>query len=56
LFKGAGPPLDAKQKIDAASACLLNGNVRIEAISAHNEALTQFKNGNEAIYKTNLCI
>jgi len=49
--QGAGPPLDAKQEIDAASACLLHGNVRIEAISAHNEGLTQFRNGDEAIYK-----
>ena len=49
--QGAGPALDAKKEIDAASACLLHGNVRIEAIEAHNEALTQFRNGDEAIFK-----
>jgi len=49
--QAAGPPLDATQEIDAASACLLHGNVRIEAISESNEALTQFRNGDDAIFK-----
>lgn len=49
--QGAGAALNAKNKIDAAWACLLHGNVRVEAISTNNEALTQFRNGDEAIYK-----
>ncbi|MBC7654899.1 MAG: family 43 glycosylhydrolase [Oligoflexus sp.] len=49
--QGAGDPLDAKQKIDAERACLLYGNVRIEAIANDNEALTQIKKGDYAGYK-----
>ncbi len=49
--QGAGKALDAKQKIDAERACLLYGNVRIEAVSVDNEALTQIKTGDNAGYK-----
>lgn len=49
--QGAGAPLDATQKIDAERACLLYGNVRIEAVASDNEALTQIKNGDSAAYK-----
>lgn len=49
--QGAGPPLDAKKELDAARACLLQGNVRIELSSADNEVLRGFKNGDKAIFK-----
>ncbi|WP_299665963.1 family 43 glycosylhydrolase [uncultured Polaribacter sp.] len=49
--QGAGPPLKATTKIDAAVACLLHGNVRIKKESDINEILSEFKNKDAAIYK-----
>lgn len=49
--QGAGPPLEATSKIDAERACLLYGNVRIEALSANNEALRQVYPDDAACYK-----
>tara|TARA_R110002096_G_scaffold108787_3_gene238038 strand:+ start:24205 stop:25530 length:1326 start_codon:yes stop_codon:yes gene_type:complete len=49
--QGAGLPLNAKKEMDAASACLLHGNVRIEKASGTNEMLSKFKNKDNAIYK-----
>jgi helix-turn-helix protein len=49
--QGAGLPLPAKSQIDAASACLLQGNVRIEKESESNEILSKFKNKDVAIFK-----
>jgi hypothetical protein len=49
--QGAGRPLLATSKIDAERACLLYGNVRIEAIASDNEALTQVSPGDAACYK-----
>ncbi len=49
--QGAGPPLMATSRIDAERACLLYGNVRIEAISSDNEALREVREGDAACYK-----
>lgn len=49
--QGAAGPLPADMQIDAASACLLFGNVRIEANSSENEILTQIRNTDKAGYK-----
>ncbi|WP_142785510.1 family 43 glycosylhydrolase [Changchengzhania lutea] len=49
--QGAGLPIKAKNKVDAASACLLQGNVLIEKASEANEILSKFKNKDAAIYK-----
>lgn len=49
--QGAGPPLAATSKIDAERACLLYGNVRIEAIASDNEALTQIIDEDAAGFK-----
>lgn len=49
--QGAGAPLKANTIIDAERACLLYGNVRIKAISANNEALTDIRNDDVAAYK-----
>jgi len=49
--QGAGPPLDATSKIYAERACLLYGNVRIEAIASDNEALVQVYPDDAACFK-----
>lgn len=49
--QGAGLPLNAKNKIDAAAACLLHGNVRIEKESATNEILSKFEDKDDAIFE-----
>ncbi len=49
--QGAGGPLKANSVIDAERACLLYGNVRVEAISTNNEALCKIKNDDAAAYK-----
>ena len=49
--QGAGEPLMANIEIDAARACLLYGNVRINAFTKYNEVLTGIKNGDVAAYK-----
>ncbi|MBN2090854.1 family 43 glycosylhydrolase [candidate division KSB1 bacterium] len=49
--QGAGGPLNALETIDAERACLLFGNVRIEAISADNEALMKIHPKDRVVYK-----
>lgn len=49
--QGAGKPLKAIKKIDAASACLLHGNVRISSENSNNELLSSFSNGDAAAFK-----
>jgi hypothetical protein len=49
--QGTGPPLLAIDTMDAAKACLLHGNVRIEAISERNDALVSIQDGDAAIFK-----
>ena len=49
--QGAAGPLDASSNLDAAMACLLHGNVRIQAESTGNEILTGIVNGDVAIFK-----
>jgi beta-xylosidase len=49
--QGAAGPLDARKQMDAERACLLHGNVRIEAVAADNEALTGIREGDKAAYK-----
>jgi hypothetical protein len=49
--QGASGPLDPFQQMDAERACLLHGNVRIQACSAGNEELDGIRNGDKAAYK-----
>ncbi|MCF8226493.1 MAG: family 43 glycosylhydrolase [Bacteroidales bacterium] len=49
--QGAGRPLDAYSEIDAARACWMFGNVRIEAIGEHNEALVKAKHNDRSVIK-----
>ena len=49
--QGAGGPLSAFAEIDAARACTLLGNVRIELIEPGNEALTKIQHENRAVFK-----
>jgi len=49
--QGAGSPLEANSTIDAERACLLNGNVRIQAFSESEEELGKIQNGDYAGYK-----
>lgn len=49
--QGAGPPLKATSRIDAERACLLFGNVRIQAFRKDNEELAGVQNDNKASYK-----
>jgi arabinoxylan arabinofuranohydrolase len=49
--QGAGGPLNPYEKLDAERACLLHGNVRVEAFSNKEEQLTKIKNGDKAAYK-----
>jgi arabinoxylan arabinofuranohydrolase len=49
--QGAGPPLQASAKIPAERACLLYGNVRIQAFANDNEELGGIRNGDFAAYK-----
>jgi len=49
--QGAGPPLNPLQKIEAERACLLHGNLRIEAISENEEALMKIHNQDKACFK-----
>jgi len=49
--QGAGPPLRAKARIPAERACLLHGNVRIEAFTETNEQLAEIRDGDKAAYK-----
>jgi arabinoxylan arabinofuranohydrolase len=49
--QGAGPPLNPLKELDAARACVLHGNVRIEASGPSNEVLTKIENGDRALYR-----
>jgi len=49
--QGAGPPLDAFEKIEIERACLLKGNVRIELSEPGNEIISCIQNGDNAAYK-----
>lgn len=49
--QGAGPPLPAKQLIDAERACLLFGNTRIVMESPSNEILAGIRNDDKAAFK-----
>ena len=49
--QGAGPPLSAASQIPAERACLLQGNVRVEAVGDRNEALTGIRDEDRAAYK-----
>ena len=49
--QGAAGPLSATEKIDAERACLLNGNLRIDAFAGDNEELTGITDGDRAAYK-----
>jgi hypothetical protein len=49
--QGAGPPLKATDPIDAERACLLYGNVRIQAFEAANEELGGIQDDDRAGYK-----
>jgi arabinoxylan arabinofuranohydrolase len=49
--QGAGGPLPAASEIDAERACLLYGNVRIQAFDAEDEELAGIENGDKAVFK-----
>lgn len=49
--QGAAGPLDAREQMDAARACILHGNVRIQLIEPNHEALTEIKNEDAVAYK-----
>ncbi|MBN1996687.1 family 43 glycosylhydrolase, partial [candidate division KSB1 bacterium] len=49
--QGAGEPLDCRAKIDAERACLLLGNIRIQAFSSDEEELGGIHDQDRAAYK-----
>jgi len=49
--QGAGPPLNALEKLEAERACLLFGNVRIQAFDQYKEELGQIKHNDNVAYK-----
>jgi beta-xylosidase len=49
--QGAGPALNAFEKIDAERACLLFGNVRIQHFETNNEELGEIKKDDSAAFK-----
>ena len=49
--QGAGPPLKATSRIDAERACLLYGNLRIQAFASEEEELGEIRDGDFAAYK-----
>ncbi len=49
--QGAGPALNASEKIDAERACLLFGNVRIQQFEAMNEQLGEIMDSDNVAYK-----
>ncbi len=49
--QGAGPPLNAFETVDAARACLLFGNVRIELTEANSEVLAKINTEDNVAYK-----
>lgn len=49
--QGAGTPLPAIEKIDAESACVMIGEMRIQLFEPNNEMLTHIENGDKAVFK-----
>lgn len=49
--QGAAGPLSAINRIDAERACLLHGNIRIQACGKDNEELAEIRQGDRAAYK-----
>jgi len=49
--QGASGPLNPLIKMDAERACLLHGNVRIQACTVDNEVLAGIKKDDKAAYK-----
>lgn len=49
--QGASGPLDPLVKMDAERACLLHGNVRVQACAPDNEELAGINNEDKAAYK-----
>ena len=51
--QGAAPPLDARMKVDAARACMMEGNVRIRLMegAADREELGEIHSGDKAAWK-----
>lgn len=49
--QGAGGPLDARETLDAARACLFYGNVRVQAYAADKEELGGIRDDDRAGYK-----
>jgi arabinoxylan arabinofuranohydrolase len=49
--QGAGGPLEAISRIGAEQACLLQGNLRIQAFKQNDEELTQIRTGDKAVFK-----
>jgi len=49
--QGAGDPIDAKSRIEAEWACVLNGHIRIEKFNEAKESLTQIYSGDKAAFK-----
>lgn len=49
--QGASGPLNALEQMDAERACLLHGNVRIQACTTDNEELAEIQEGDRAAYK-----
>ena len=49
--QGAGPPLNAMEKLEAEQACLLFGNVRIQAFDKYKEELGEINNKDNVAFK-----
>jgi len=49
--QGAGKPLDPLKEIGAERACLMYGNIRIQAFSSNEEELGKIQNSDKAAYK-----
>jgi arabinoxylan arabinofuranohydrolase len=49
--QGAGPALNAFEKIDAERACLMFGNVRIQQFEPRNEELGEIRNNDNVAFK-----
>jgi hypothetical protein len=49
--QGASGAIDAKSRIEAECACILNGNIRIEQFEEKREELTKIHSGDKAGYK-----
>ena len=49
--QGASGPLNPLDKMDAERACILHGNVRIQAFTGDNEELAGIRNEDKAAYK-----